>query len=47
MAPNTFWYYYHIPKKELYDYLRIHANLVGVIHTDLYGDIKIYRFKWE
>ena len=46
VPPNSFWYSYHLPKSELDDYLARHALLSEVIKTELYGDIRIYRFTW-
>ncbi|NMB55919.1 MAG: glycosyltransferase family 39 protein [Leptolinea sp.] len=46
VAPDTIWYRYHLPKTELEEYLSKHALLTAKIKTDLYGEIKIYRFAW-
>lgn len=46
VAPGTIWYNYHLPKSELDEYLSNHAHLTANIKTELYGEIKIYRFTW-
>jgi 4-amino-4-deoxy-L-arabinose transferase-like glycosyltransferase len=46
VAPGTIWYRYHLPKTEMDEYLSKNALLTAKIKTDLYGEIKIYRFTW-
>jgi hypothetical protein len=42
--PSSPWYYYHLPRAELLEYLGKHARLVTSFESDVYGPIRIYRF---
>jgi hypothetical protein len=47
VAPDSFWYNYHLSRKDMESYLSQHAVLSATIPSDLFGTIKIYRFTWD